>query len=50
MINGLRLLIPMNREEFSNLVSMTIEEVVQFAEEKAGEKLPETKRRQTVRL
>ncbi len=30
----------MNREEFSTLVSMALEEVVQFAEEKAGQKLP----------
>jgi hypothetical protein len=30
----------MNREEFSTLVSMTLEEVAQFAEEKAGQKLP----------
>lgn len=35
-----RLLIVMNREEFSTLVSMTLEEVAQFAEEKAGQKLP----------
>src|ERR1035438_7531391 len=30
----------MNRAEFSTFVSTTIEEVIQFAEEKAGQKLP----------
>jgi hypothetical protein len=29
----------MNREEFSTLVSTTLEDVVRFAEEKAGQKL-----------
>jgi hypothetical protein len=33
---------PMNREEFSIFVSTTLEDVVQFAEEKAGQKLPRT--------
>jgi hypothetical protein len=32
----------MNREEFSIFVSTTLEDVVQFAEEKAGQKLPRT--------
>jgi hypothetical protein len=32
----------MNREEFSTFVSTTLEDVVQFAEEKAGQKLPRT--------
>jgi hypothetical protein len=30
----------MNREEFSNYVSMAIEEAIQFAEDKTGQKLP----------
>jgi hypothetical protein len=30
----------MNREEFSTFVSAEVEGVVQFAEEKAGQKLP----------
>jgi hypothetical protein len=30
----------MNREEFSGFVSTALEEVIQFAEEKAGQKLP----------
>ena len=30
----------MNREEFSTFVSQILEDVVQFAEEKAGQKLP----------
>src|SRR5260370_13444550 len=32
----------MNREEFSSFVSRALEDVVQFAEEKAGQKLPRT--------
>lgn len=32
----------MNREEFSNFVSTVLEDAVQFAEEKAGQKLPRT--------
>ena len=32
----------MNREEFSTFVSTALDEVVQFAEEKAGQKLPRT--------
>src|SRR5215469_2882567 len=32
----------MYREEFSTFVSQTLEDVVQFAEEKAGQKLPRT--------
>ena len=32
----------MNREEFFSLVSTTLEVVIQFAEEKAGQKLPRT--------
>ena len=31
---------PMNRKEFSTFVSQILEDVVQFAEEKAGQKLP----------
>jgi hypothetical protein len=33
---------PMNREKFSAFVSKAIEDVVQYAEEKAGQKLPRT--------
>jgi hypothetical protein len=32
----------MNREEFSTFVSTTLEDVVLFAEEKSGQKLPRT--------
>ena len=32
----------MNREDFSTFVSATLEEIVRFAEEKAGQKLPRT--------
>jgi hypothetical protein len=31
---------PMNREEFTTFVSTTLEDVIRFAEEKAGQKLP----------
>jgi hypothetical protein len=30
----------MNREQFSTFVSTVLEDVIQFAEEKAGQKLP----------
>jgi hypothetical protein len=33
---------PMNREEFSSSVSTALEDAIQFAEEKAGQKLPRT--------
>ena len=32
--------VPMNRKEFSTFVSSALEEAIEFAEEKAGQKLP----------